>query len=538
MALRAAVLSLASEASEALCGELRRAAADEAFWRGRAAAGGGSGAALAHLLEQGPGALLAALRPPNAPPPPGCGALSRPGADMQARLAALRPALRQAQASLAAVHGAAHPLGAALRDGREASGDDAAALRAATDALPSAANALAAALWELAAAAGAPLAPEDAPASAAGDELADARAAVRRGRAALDAAAGAPCADAASGYPLGLVPAASRRPGRLRRRWPRYALAALAAGVAARWLLQRHRSGDLARWLSEARTAVAEAYRDRLVAPLTAVAAEFFPRLRPRGLEGSAAPLETLEASRASLDRMLADFAHRHAAPAPDAAAAMDVMMRTYEAEVSRPLRGLLAGDLAWALLIQVQKLKTDTEGSMRALEQVLRANELTIALVAALPSLGLVAGAFAALRRLLARAPPAPGAATAALRRCFAAAERALDAADGGSAVAAGRVLAALDGAHDAAAALIRPQSGRGAAVPAAAAAALATQLGVRESAAAQAAQWRAFQADLLALAAPPLPAGDAAAEHARKRHTAARMARTYPALANPPAR
>jgi hypothetical protein len=534
------VLSLASEASEALCGELRRAAADEAFWRGRASAGVGSAAVLAHLLEQGPGALLAALRPPVQQPPPGCGALSRPGADMQARLAALRPAVRQAQASLAAVHGAAHPLGAALRDGREASGDDVAALRCASDALPSAANALAAALWELAAAAGAPPALEDAPASAAGDALADARAALRRGRAALDAASEAPCTDAASGYPLGLVPAASRRPGRLRRRWPRYALAAVAAGVAARWLLQRHRSGDLSRWLAEARTAVADAYRDRMVAPLTAVAAEFFPRLRPRGLEGgSTAPLETLEASRASLDRMLADFAHRHAAPAPDAAAAMDVMMRTYEAEVSRPLRGLLAGDLAWALLIQVQKLKTDTEGSMRALEQVLRANELTIALVAALPSLGLVAGAFAALRRLVARAPPAPGAATAALRRCFAAAERALDAADdGGSAVVAGRVLAALDGAHDAAAALMRPETRRGAAVPAAAAAALATQLGVRESAAAQAAQWRAFQADLLALAAPPVPTGDAAAERARKRHTAARMARTYPALANPPAR
>ncbi len=85
---------------------------------------------------------------------------------------------------------------------------------------------------------------------------------------------------------------------------------------------------------------------------------------------------------------------------------------------------------------------------------------------------------------------------------------------------MAFGVLLAALDATHAAAAALLAP-----AARPRAAA--LAAELGVARggSAAAEAAQWDAFQSDLLLLAAPRAAA-------VRKRATAARMARAYPAL------
>jgi hypothetical protein len=41
-----------------------------------------------------------------------------------------------------------------------------------------------------------------------------------------------------------------------------------------------------------------------------------------------------------------------------------------------------------WLLLLQVQRLKLDTEAAMLELDQILRANELSISLVAAVPAL------------------------------------------------------------------------------------------------------------------------------------------------------
>ena len=70
----------------------------------------------------------------------------------------------------------------------------------------------------------------------------------------------------------------------------------------------------------------------------------------------------------------------------------MDILMRTYESELKRPLQNMINGQLARALLIQVQKLKVDTESAMLELDQILRANELNVALIAAIPAI-LVAG-------------------------------------------------------------------------------------------------------------------------------------------------
>lgn len=75
----------------------------------------------------------------------------------------------------------------------------------------------------------------------------------------------------------------------------------------------------------------------------------------------------------------------------------MALLMSVYETELRHPLRNALGGNLARAMLIQVQKLKVDTEAAMLELEKILRANELTIAVTAALPAF-LVLGAFGGL--------------------------------------------------------------------------------------------------------------------------------------------
>ena len=57
--------------------------------------------------------------------------------------------------------------------------------------------------------------------------------------------------------------------------------------------------------------------------------------------------------------------------------------------------------------LLQVQKLKLDTEAAMLELDQILRANELTVAVVAAIPSLGIAGGTGYLLIRWITPSPP-----------------------------------------------------------------------------------------------------------------------------------
>ena len=78
----------------------------------------------------------------------------------------------------------------------------------------------------------------------------------------------------------------------------------------------------------------------------------------------------------------------------------MDLMMRSYESELKKPIRNLVGGDLARALLIQVQKLKCDTESAMLEIDQILRANELTISFVAAVPAFIIAGGTLFGLFR------------------------------------------------------------------------------------------------------------------------------------------
>lgn len=74
----------------------------------------------------------------------------------------------------------------------------------------------------------------------------------------------------------------------------------------------------------------------------------------------------------------------------PSAEQALAALMREYEKELVKPIRGILFGSLFSAILIQMQKLKVHTEAAMLTMDQILASNELTIAATAALPALGL----------------------------------------------------------------------------------------------------------------------------------------------------
>jgi len=361
-------------------------------------------------------------------------------------------------------------------------------------------------------------APCDAPRLLRGEaELGCAAAGLASALAALPQPPPQPGWDEATGYPLSLVPRGARRPSALRRSAPRRAAAALALLCLAAWLRRRAASGELRRWAEGAGSALRGALREHVATPLRAVADELFTTLRSR--QAGLVSEEALLRSRESVERQLAAFAERHGGEGAEGLSAserhLEALYHYQEAASRRPLASLLSGDLGWALLIQVAKAKADGEAAMRQLDQLLRANELTIALVAALPSILIAALGLRGGARLLAwlgRRPESaePQRARRELRRRFADAQRLLLAAAQAGAegeAARGALLFALDCCCSSGAALLAPAA---AGARGEAARALQQALGRGAGAREAGAEWEALQTELRAMADCEAAPGD----------------------------
>ena len=97
----------------------------------------------------------------------------------------------------------------------------------------------------------------------------------------------------------------------------------------------------------------------------------------------------SLEGDRASLERMVVDFAVDN----PDGPQLNDVqiaeirakvkegdltlVLRAYEKDMQKPFLGTIRGNLIRALLIQVQKTKVDVEVAMSGIDSILKSQEL-----------------------------------------------------------------------------------------------------------------------------------------------------------------
>eukprot|EP00775_Hariotina_reticulata_P003230 gene3230-3507_t len=191
---------------------------------------------------------------------------------------------------------------------------------------------------------------------------------------------------AASGLAAGLgalvpVPAWAAMPSTLQRHWIRYGVAA-GLGVSGAMFLYRHSrlagSQDLENWAGAAVAAVRATWKEHVVQPLVLVRDELFKTFRDSSAGGGRLPLEQL---------MDADAVNQ----------GMQVVMRCYEQDLKQPIRNL------------VQRLKLDTEAAMLELDQILRANELSISLVAAVPALLLSGSLLRGLWGLLSPSPPDP---------------------------------------------------------------------------------------------------------------------------------
>ncbi|WOK96792.1 protein DGS1, mitochondrial isoform X1 [Canna indica] len=183
-----------------------------------------------------------------------------------------------------------------------------------------------------------------------------------------------------------------RKPTRLTIYWLQYTCGAVGISLCSIWLL-RHSSlmgsNDINNWIREAKESSAGFLKDHVEQPLIAIRDELFETFRRR--HKGVMATEEVQLTAESLHRMLLAFCEQtkgQKLPAniPDQEM-LEIVMSRYEKEVMHPLQNLFSGELARAMLIQIQKLKLDLETAMLELDQILKANEINFAILAALPA-------------------------------------------------------------------------------------------------------------------------------------------------------
>ncbi|KAI4923424.1 hypothetical protein J4E85_008462 [Alternaria conjuncta] len=119
----------------------------------------------------------------------------------------------------------------------------------------------------------------------------------------------------------------------------------------------------------------------------------------------------SLESDRASLERMVIDFAVKNPeGPALNETQIADIrakvregdlttVLRSYEKDIQSPVKGAIVGNLASALLIQVQKTKVDVEVAMSGIDSILKSQELLFGFIGLTPGVLVSIGVYRYLR-------------------------------------------------------------------------------------------------------------------------------------------
>ncbi|KAF5471065.1 hypothetical protein F2P56_011537 [Juglans regia] len=183
-----------------------------------------------------------------------------------------------------------------------------------------------------------------------------------------------------------------RKPRKITLHWVRYTCGAVGLSICSFWVLQHSSlmgSPDIDNWIREARDSTFSFFKDHVEQPLRSIRDELFDTFRKRH-KGVMEP-EEVQLTSNSLRRMLLTFGEQTKGQKfPENASdqeLLEIVMERYEKELAHPIQNLLNGELARALLIQVQKLKLDIETAMLELDQILKANEINFAILAALPA-------------------------------------------------------------------------------------------------------------------------------------------------------
>lgn len=177
------------------------------------------------------------------------------------------------------------------------------------------------------------------------------------------------------------------RPSRVVRYWILAVALLLSSSTLLRILLNR--KAEMVTWIRELGATSKDFWYNWVVEPVRKVIGTI---RHDEGSEIAIMSKESLEGDRASLERMVVDFARDN----PNTSTGLplndeDLLMirdkvregdltpvlRAYEKDLRKPFIGTVRGDLVRALLIQIQKTKVDVEVAMGGIDALLKSQEL-----------------------------------------------------------------------------------------------------------------------------------------------------------------
>jgi nuclear-control-of-ATPase protein 2 len=174
------------------------------------------------------------------------------------------------------------------------------------------------------------------------------------------------------------------RPSRLVRYWLPVTIALVSSTTVLRIVVNRKE--EILTWIREFGQTVIDFWTNWVVEPTRKIIGTI---RHDENSEVSIMSKRSLESDRESLERMVVEFAVKH----PEGAALNETqiadirakvregdltpVLKAYERDIQSPVKGAIMGNLASALLIQVQKTKVDVELAMSGIDSILKSQEL-----------------------------------------------------------------------------------------------------------------------------------------------------------------
>jgi len=196
------------------------------------------------------------------------------------------------------------------------------------------------------------------------------------------------------------------RPSRLIRYWLPATVLLVSSSTVFRIVLNRQE--EIMAWIQEFGQTVIDFWSNWVVEPTKRVIGTI---RHDADSEVSLLSKRSLETDRASLERMVVDFATQH----PDGASLNETqiadirakvregdltpILKSYEKDIQSPIKGAIVGNLASALLIQVQKTKVDIEVAMSGIDSILKSQELLFGFIGLTPGVLVSVGLYQWLR-------------------------------------------------------------------------------------------------------------------------------------------
>ncbi|ONL98183.1 Protein DGS1 mitochondrial [Zea mays] len=160
-----------------------------------------------------------------------------------------------------------------------------------------------------------------------------------------------------------------KRPNKLTIYWLPYTCGAVGLSVCSLWLL-RHSSlmgsPDIDNWIRDAKESVAGFWDEHVEKPIISIRDELFETFKQR--DKGVMEKQEVQLTEDSLRRMLVAFCEQTEGQKLledlPVQAMLETLTKRYEKELIHPIQNLFSGELARAMLIQIQKLKLDLESA------------------------------------------------------------------------------------------------------------------------------------------------------------------------------